>query len=259
MNLKVWTATLGLLASITISQSVEAFSIPQTEQAVDASKWAHIQLRANQGEPNAQFLLGLIYFSGRFVEQNITLGQYWVIKAAEQGNLKAAKTIADLAFDGKIIPRDLIVAEHWYQQLATEGDKVAQFRLGFIYAAGGEGIERHCGKAVEHFLSVGDDVSLGNVVWILSTCPEQEYRNGDRAIEIAKGLVESNEQDPTFLDNLAAAYAETGDYSAAIETQQQAIEILRDSSQSERFDEFERRLQRYQQRQPYHEVVSLTE
>ncbi len=259
MRLKMWAVTLGLLTSVTLSQGVEAFSIPQTEQATNASKLAYIQLRAEQGESDAQFLLGLMYFSGRVVEQDLEKGQFWVTKAAEQGNLKAAKTIADLAFDGSIITKDLTVAEYWYQQLAVEGDKTAEFRLGFIYAAGGEGIERNCSKAVEHFLNVGDDVSLGNVVWILSTCPEQEYRNGDRAIEIAKGLVESNEQDPTFLDNLAAAYAETGDYKAAIETQQQAIEALKDSSQQSRVGEFKRRLNRYQKNQPYHEVVSLTE
>ncbi|MCG9697526.1 sel1 repeat family protein [Shewanella sp. Isolate11] len=243
----------------TISHNVQAFSIPQTEQTVNASRLAYIQLRATEGEAEAQFLLGLMYLSGRFVDPDLQQGRMWLLNAAEQGHLKAAKTIADLAFDGKIIDQDLSLAEHWYQQLAVEGDKWAEFRLGFIYAAGGKGIERNCGKAVDHFLSVGDEVSLGNVVWILSTCPEPEYRNGDRAIEIGKGLVEANEQDPTNLDNLAAAYAEIGDYTAAIHTQKRAIEALKHSSQLNRFDEFERRLQKYQQQQPYREVVSLTD
>ncbi len=247
MKLKIWGAAAGFFFFI-ISQGVEAFSVPQSEQAANASKRAYIQLRAEQGESDAQFLLGLMYLSGRFVTQDVIQGQLWLTKAAEQGHLKAAKTIADLAFDGKIITRNLNIAEYWYQQLAREGDKVAEFRLGFIYASGGEGIQRNCGKAIEHFLSVGDEVSLGNVVWILSTCPEREYRNGERAIEIAKGLVESNKEAPTFLDNLAAAYAETGDYKAAIATQQQAIEALKDPSQQSRISEFKGRLHRYEQK-----------
>ncbi|WP_258405071.1 tetratricopeptide repeat protein [Shewanella psychrotolerans] len=259
MKINAWIMAVVLLAGMSVSQGVLAFSLPQTEQSLKASKLAHIQLKATLGESEAQFLLGLMYLSGRFVEQDQNLGVKWVIKAAEQGHLKAAQTIADLAFDGKIIKRDLILAEHWYQQLADKDDKWAQFRLGFIYAAGGQGIERNCGKAVDRFLAVGDDVSLGNVVWILSTCPESEYRNGDMAIEIGKGLVAANNQDPTNLDNLAAAYAEIGDYTAAINTQQRAIEALKQTAEYNRYDEFEARLHHYQQQKPYREVIPLGE
>lgn len=259
MKINVWVMAAGLLIGVMVTQSVQAFSVPQTEQASTASKLAHIQLKAAQGESEAQFLLGLMYLSGRFVVQDLPLGVNWVTEAAAQGHLKAAQTLADLAFDGKIIPRDLVLAEHWYQQLAAQDDKWAQFRLGFIYAAGGKGIERNCGKAVDYFLAVGDKISLGNVVWILSTCPEPEYRNGDKAIEIGKGLVAANNQDPTNLDNLAAAYAEIGDYTAAIDTQQRAIEALKQAAEQNRSVEFEARLQHYQQRKPYREVVPLSE
>ncbi|MCE9677636.1 sel1 repeat family protein [Shewanella sp. AS1] len=242
-----------------MSQNVQAFSLPQTPEAVTASKLAYIQLKAAQGESEAEFLLGLMHLSGRFVETDVEQGVLWVQKSAEQGHEKAAKTLADLAFDGKLIPRNLALAEHWYRQLAIKEDKWAQFRLGFIYAAGGQGVVRNCGKAVDYFTSVGDQVSLGNVVWILSTCPESEYRNGDLALEIGKGLVAANIQDPTSLDNLAAAYAEVGDYTAAVDTQQRAIEALKQTAEQNRFDEFESRLHNYQQQKPYREALSLNE
>ena len=257
MKTSVWIKVASLIAAMAITSHAWAFSTPATESAAMASKLAHIQLKAAQGEPEAEFLLGLMYLSGRFVEQNQQLGAQWVSRAAEQGHEKAAQTIADLAFDGKIITRDLALAARWYLQLAAQENKWAQFRLGFIYAAGGEGVARNCGKAVDHFLAVGDEISLGNVVWILSTCPESKYRNGDRALEIGKGLVEANSADPTNLDNLAAAYAEIGDYTAAIDTQQRAIEALKQTAEQNRSSEFELRLQNYQQQQPYREVVPL--
>ncbi|QFU24405.1 SEL1-like repeat protein [Shewanella eurypsychrophilus] len=247
----------GLIFTLVTSTAVNAFSVPQPQSAIQASKVAHIQLKASQGEKEAQFLLGLMYLSGRFVDQDQYLGAKWISNAAEQGHPKAQQTLADLSFEGSIIERDLAMAEHWYLSLSEQGSKWAQFRLGFIYAAGGEGVERNCGKAVERFNSVGDEVSLGNVAWILATCPEAKYRNGDRALALAQSLVESNHEDPTNLDNLAAAYAETGDYIAAVETQQKAIDALKNSEMISRSDEFELRLQTYQENKPFREIVPL--
>ncbi|MBW8183217.1 tetratricopeptide repeat protein [Shewanella nanhaiensis] len=249
----------GFVITSVMSTGAHAFSIPQPATAEAASKLAHIELKATQGEQEAQFLLGLMYLSGRFVAQNQPLGIKWVSLAAEQGHVKAQQTIADLSFEGNIIARDLAVAERWYLSLSEQGSKWAEFRLGFIYAAGGEGVQRNCGKAVKHFSAVGDEVSLGNVAWILSTCPEAKYRNGDRALELAQSLVKANQEDPTNLDNLAAAYAEIGDFSAAIVTQQKAIHALKLSEQVDRSDEFELRLQTYEQNKPFREKVPLSD
>lgn len=249
--------SVGLILSLATSTAANAFSTPQPKSAVQASKVAHIQFKATQGEQEAQFLLGLMYLSGRYIGQDLQQGATWIAKAAEQGNQKAQQTLADLSFEGNIIEQNLVMAEHWYLSLSEQGSKWAQFRLGFIYAAGGNGVERNCGKAVERFNSVGDEVSLGNVAWILSTCPEAQYRNGDKALKLARSLVESNNEDPTNLDNLAAAYAETGDFHAAVETQQMAIDALKSSEMASRSGEFEQRLQTYQKNKPFREIVPL--
>ncbi len=251
--------SLILIFTLVTSPAVNAFSPPQPKTAIVASKVAHIQLQATQGKQEVQFLLGLMYLSGRFVAENQLQGVKWLSAAAEQGHNKAQQTLADLSFEGNIIERDLITAERWYLILSEQGNKWAQFRLGFIYAAGGEGVARNCGKAVERFNSVGDEVSLGNVAWILATCPEAKYRNGDKALKLARSLVASDHQNPTSLDNLAAAYAETGDYSAAVETQQQAIHALKNSKMVNHSAEFEQRLQSYQQNKPFREIAPLVD
>ncbi|NRD75349.1 SEL1-like repeat protein [Shewanella sp. VB17] len=249
--------SVGFVITAAVSTATYAFSIPQPIPEVAASKLAHIELKATQGEQEAQFLLGLMYLSGRFVEQDQPQGVKWILLAAEQGHIKAQQTIADLSFEGNIVARDLTVAERWYLTLSEQGSKWAEFRLGFIYAAGGEGIQRNCGKAVQRFSAVGDKVSLGNVAWILATCPEAEYRNGDKALALAQRLLGINQEDPTNLDNLAAAYAETGDFNSAIMTQLKAINALKLSEQIDRSDEFELRLQTYQQNKPFRETVPL--
>lgn len=247
----------GFVITSVMSTAAYAFSIPQPATEVAASKLAHIELKATLGEQEAQFLLGLMYLSGRFVKQDQQLGITWVSSAAEQGHVKAQQTLADLSFEGNIVARDLTVAERWYLALSERGSKWAEFRLGFIYAAGGEGVQRNCGKAVERFSAVGDEVSLGNVAWILATCPEAKYRNGEKALKLATSLVEADQEDPTNLDNLAAAYAETGDFNSAIMTQHKAIHALKLSEHIERSDEFKQRLQTYEQNKPFRESAPL--
>ncbi|MFQ6372581.1 tetratricopeptide repeat protein [Shewanella sp. YIC-542] len=250
---------LGTLLATLLPITVQAFSIPQPQQASIASKVAHIQLNAADGVAGAQYLLGLMYLSGRFVEEDKPLGISWLQKSASANNVTAQKTLADLAFEGKLIKRDLTLAAHWYGQLAQKDDRWARFRLGFIYAAGGDGIRRHCGKAVQYFTAAGDDVSLGNAAWVLATCPEAQFRDGEKARQLAASLLAHNRQDPTNLDNLAAAYAELGDFRAAVKTQQQAIAALGGDKgdADDKAGEFRLRLQDYLQHKPYREVLPL--
>lgn len=259
MKYKQWVLGAGLAVVAGLSTAVHAFSIPQPATEIAASKFVHIQVQAAQGDADAQFLLGLMYLSGRFVAQEVPSGVHWMSLAAEQQHEKAQQTLADLSFEGQLIKRDLAVAEHWYKAMGERGSRWAQFRLGFIYASGGDGVARNCGKAVEQFTQVGDDIALGNVAWILATCPEAEYRDGNKALELSLQLLKVNENDPTNLDNLAAAYAEIGDFGAAISTQQKAIEALKMSAEITKTDEFMQRLQTYEQKRAYRETVRLLE
>ncbi|GGP36924.1 hypothetical protein GCM10009347_00980 [Shewanella algicola] len=246
-----------LLAFSALSLPTQAFYVPPTAESLAASKLVHIQIKAKQGDADAQFLLGLMYFSGRFVSQDGEAGLSWVIQAAGQNHVKAQQTVADLAFEGKLFPRDLALAEKWYLSMAEQGDKWAHFRLGFIYSAGGDGVIRNCGKAMGQFNAAGDAISLGNVAWILATCPEAEYRDGSRAILMSLKLLEKNQNDPTVLDNLAAGYAEIGDFNAAIDTQKKAIDALKNNPEIARSDEFILRLKQYQNNQAYREIIPL--
>ncbi|MCL1149332.1 tetratricopeptide repeat protein [Shewanella ulleungensis] len=246
-----------LLAFSVISFSPQAFYIPPTAESQAGSKLVHIQIKAKQGDADAQFLLGLMYLSGRFVSQNTQYGLDWVTQAAAQNHVKAQQTVADLAFEGKLFPRDLTLAEKWYLVMAKQGDKWANFRLGFIYSAGGDGVVRNCGKAMGQFNIAGDPVSLGNVAWILATCPEAEYRDGSRAVSMSLKLLEQNQNDPTVLDNLAAGYAEVGDFTSAIDAQKKAIEALKQNPELAHSDEFMLRLKQYQNNQAYREIIPL--
>ncbi|MCL2915963.1 sel1 repeat family protein [Shewanella corallii] len=254
---KRWTFAVAVTALLSVSQGAWAFSVPQPDAEKVATKVAFIELNAQSGDAEAEYLLGLMYLSGRYVDQQAEVGLEWLQRAASNQHVKAIQTLADLYYDGKVVPRDLEQSVHWYQELAQTGQPYAYFRLGLIFGAGGDGIQRNCGQAVEHFNSAGDQVSLGNVAWILATCPEGEYRDGTRAVELSLELLKHDEQDPSILDNLAAAYAETGDFAAAVSTQQKAIDALRQRPEVADISEFQQRLQIYLQKRAYREVIPL--
>jgi tetratricopeptide (TPR) repeat protein len=89
-----------------------------------------------------------------------------------------------------------------------------------------------------------------NLARVLATAPDAKLRDGKRALEEAKKAVDMlNYRDGRFLDTLAAAYAEVGDFDKAVETQQKAIddpEFMKDEGDAAR-----RRLKQYRDKKPF--------
>ncbi len=92
---------------------------------------------------------------------------------------------------------------------------------------------------------------LNYLAWCLVICPDDEYRDGKRGLELAKRACELL---PTahHWDTLAAAYAELGQFDEAVQWQEKAL-ANPDFSLQQDLEGAKRRLQLYKEKKPYRE------
>ncbi len=90
------------------------------------------QLGANQGDANAQYDLGRMYFWGRGMPQDFAEANSWYQKAAAQGSAKAKYAIGDLYYYGDGVPQSYPGALAWYRKAADQGDSTAEHALGLM-------------------------------------------------------------------------------------------------------------------------------
>ena len=76
-----------------------------------AFRWT--EAAANQGHLNAQFNLGSLYLEGQGTRQNDVLGIDWFARAGHSGHPSAAFALAKMYQQGDPIPKDLIQAYAW--------------------------------------------------------------------------------------------------------------------------------------------------
>jgi tetratricopeptide (TPR) repeat protein len=101
------------------------------------------------------------------------------------------------------------------------------------------------------------DYALRDCARFLSVCPEARFRDGKRAVELARKACElshDGDRDACYLGTVAAAYAEAGEFAEAVRWQRRALEdslLSKESRQKEM-----RALEGYEKHQPLREASS---
>jgi tetratricopeptide (TPR) repeat protein len=86
--------------------------------------------------------------------------------------------------------------------------------------------------------------------WANATNPNEKLRDPAEAVRLGEQVVQATEeQDPTCLDALAAAYASAGRFDQAVSTARKAMSRARDVAQTE---SIRGRLNLYEQNKPFH-------
>jgi len=79
---------------------------------------------ANQGNPEAQTLLGSLYSGTRYggFRKNYKKSFTWISMAAEQDYTKAQLAMAEMYKGGEVVPENARKAKVWYEKVAEKGN-----------------------------------------------------------------------------------------------------------------------------------------
>ena len=147
-DLKAADPALALLDARDAMRAIVAAPKSAVPANGEVKAFEHYRAKAEQGQAEAQYYLGMIYRTGSHgVAKDVPVSVTWLTKSAEQGHSRAqyylGRTYFD--FDGNTsgVAKDTRNAVSWWGKAAAQGDADAQEALGFCYAKGFGGLVKN--------------------------------------------------------------------------------------------------------------------
>jgi len=129
-------------------------------------------------------------------------------------------------------------------------DAVAVSHRGFVWF-----VKKEYDKAIKDYnevirLAPNNAGAYANAAWVMATCPVEKYRDGKKAVEVAKKACELTRwEDSHVLSILAAADAEAGLFDEAVKWQKKALDDK--GYPKAESDGARKRLTLYEEKKPY--------
>ncbi|MGP8200264.1 MAG: tetratricopeptide repeat protein [Limisphaerales bacterium] len=206
-------------------------------------------LHINPNYAEARLNLGVAFLAGGRVDDAIT--QYEAALHINPNYAEARVNLGNaLAQKGKL---DDAVTQYQLALQIRPDDEVAHVSLGIVLARAGRAGEAisHLQKALQ--LKPADPEIQNNLAWLLATCPEAPLRDGNKAVELARQAnALTGGGNPVVLHTLAAALAEAGRFSEALETAQRALALAAAQSNTRLAGQLQIEMKLYQTGSAFH-------
>lgn len=146
---QVLLTVAGILAATAaqadFAEGVAAYEAGDFGRAAEA--WRPL---ADEGDPDAQLAMGILYENGRGVSRDYEAAIAWYTKAAEAGNPGAQFNLGNMYHEGVGVPVDSTRAVIWWTLAAEQGLPGAMLNLGIAYHLG-DGVTHDPVKAFQLF------------------------------------------------------------------------------------------------------------
>ncbi len=200
-------------------------------------------------------LVGVLLKAGK-KDQALAFCRQWLKE--RPGNLDARRSLVDVLLKAGKMDQAVDFCRQWLKERPGNPDA----RLKLAEALESRGDIAGCIREFRALLADHPDhaVAANNLAWRLATCPREDIRDGARAVELARIACEKTDfESPIFIDTLAAACAEAGQFDQAVRRQRQALDVIRRLGhkklsarrQEETIREYESRLRLYESGRPY--------
>ena len=147
-------------------------------------------------------------------------------------------------------------ASHWEKAVALQPEDVqARDKLGAVLVQQGRLSDGLAQWRASLKYNRDDANALSNIAWVLAAAADASTRDGMQAVELARHASRiAGERDPLILRTLAAAQAETGDFSSAIETAWRGAHYAAEQHNAFLTDELRRNITLYEQKTPLRDL-----
>ncbi len=114
----ICVAMMAAMPHMMNAQNVDSVNVANTEDSLSM-----ITSQANQGNADAQNLLGIWYYNGNKVKQNYVQAMQWWIEAAKKNHAEAIGHLGDCYLQGHGVKQDSTKAEQLYIRSLRSGNK----------------------------------------------------------------------------------------------------------------------------------------
>ncbi len=167
---------------------------------------------AEQGNAEAQNLVGEMYFLGKGVKQDYQEAAKWYRKAAEQGSANAQYNLGFMYKNGQGVKQDYqeaakwySKAAKWYRKAAEQGRANAQYNLGFMYK-NGQGVIQDYQEAAKWYSKAAEqgDANAQNLLGEMYSYGEGEKQDYQEAAKWYRKAAEQRDANAQY--NLGLLY-----------------------------------------------------
>jgi tetratricopeptide (TPR) repeat protein len=191
--------------------------------------------------------LGIVYLRQGNVDEAISLLQAAVDLRPD--NSPAHENLAKALLQKGEVANALI---HYQKLLQLQPDNIEVHNIvGTVLVQ--QGRVREGAEEWRKVLAIQPDNgnAMSNLAWVLATSPDDSIRDGPKAVQLAEDALRiSGRRIPIIFRTLAAAYAESGDFSKAIQTARQGIELAISQGNSGLATELQGNIVLYQEQHP---------
>ena len=162
-------ARRAFLASALLLLSSGWPATPWAQPSSPASDVTHLRIAAEQGNADAQFLLGIAFAYGEGVPRDDRQAVAWWHRAAVQGLAVAQSNLGRMHELGRGTKRNYSEAAAWFRKAASQGNADAQNNLGVMYEKGRGNIRKNEVEAVTWYRKAADQgnaVAQYNLAWM---------------------------------------------------------------------------------------------
>jgi len=214
--------TILSVAALLVLGVLSVWTFIQTSYWRDSETLFKHALAVTTNNDVAENNLGIVFLGQGKLDEAISLLQAAV--ALRPDNSPAHENLAKALLQKGEVANALI---HYQKLLELQPDNIEVHNI-----VGTVLVQQHRTRdAVEEWQKVlviqpENGNAMSNLAWVFATSPDDSLRDGAKAVQLAQEAMRiSSRRIPLLFRTLAAAYAEAGDFSKAIQTAQEGAEL----------------------------------